>query len=98
VTAIGEARADVRAGRIGVVPPHLRDAHYASAKQFGHGVDYLYAHDAPHGIAAQQYLPDDLIGADYYRPTGHGNEASVTERLKRINELLGQNGGSEANR
>jgi putative ATPase len=98
VTAIGEARADVRAGRIGVVPPHLRDAHYASAKQLGHGVDYLYAHDAPHGIAAQQYLPDDLIGADYYRPTGHGNEASVTERLKRINELLGQNGGSEANR
>ncbi len=90
VTAIGEARADVRAGRIGVVPAHLRDAHYAGATKLGHGVDYLYAHDAPHGIAAQQYLPEELAGADYYRPTGHGNEASVTDRLKRINDLLGR--------
>ena len=92
VTAIGEAQADVRAGKIGTVPPHLRDAHYATAKNYGHGVDYQYAHDAPHGIAAQQYLPDDLEGADYYRPTGHGNEASVTERLKIINQLLGRDG------
>ncbi|HEY9293973.1 MAG TPA: replication-associated recombination protein A [Microlunatus sp.] len=90
VTAIGEAQADVRAGKIGTVPPHLRDAHYATAKNYGHGVDYLYAHDAPRGIAAQQYLPDDLEGADYYRPTTHGNEAGVTERLKIINQLLGR--------
>ncbi|SDT46594.1 replication-associated recombination protein A [Microlunatus soli] len=90
VTAIGEAQADVRAGKIGTVPPHLRDAHYATAQKYGHGVGYLYAHDEPHGIAAQQYLPDDLVGADYYRPTTHGNEASVTERLKRIQEMLGR--------
>jgi len=90
VTAIGEAREDVRAGKIGVVPPPLRDAHYATAQKYGHGVGYRYAHDQPHGIAAQQYLPDVLEGADYYRPTTHGNEASVTERLKKINELLGR--------
>jgi putative ATPase len=92
VTAIGEAQADVRAGKIGTVPPHLRDAHYATATKYGHGVGYKYAHDEPHGIAAQQYLPDDLDGADYYRPTTHGNEAGITERLKKINEMLGRDG------
>jgi putative ATPase len=90
VTAIGEAQTDVRAGKIGTVPPHLRDAHYATATKYGHGVGYKYAHDEPHGIAAQQYLPDDLDGADYYRPTTHGNEAGITERLKKINEMLGR--------
>jgi len=53
-------------------------------------VDYIYAHDADHGIAAQQYLPDELTDAVYYVPTGHGAEAAVTERLKRINDLLGR--------
>ncbi|GAB3767639.1 replication-associated recombination protein A [Microlunatus parietis] len=88
VLAIGAAQADVREGRIGLVPPHLRDAHYAGAKQHGHGVGYQYAHDAPHGIAAQQYLPDELADADYYQPTNHGYEAQVADRLARITELL----------
>ncbi|MGD7707087.1 replication-associated recombination protein A [Microlunatus sp. Y2014] len=86
---IDAALADVRAGRIGQVPPHLRDAHYAGAEKLGHGKGYRYAHDAPHGIAAQQYLPDELVGADYYRPTDHGAEARLAERLQRIRELLG---------
>lgn len=90
VTAIGEAQADVRDGRVGLVPAHLRDAHYASAKDYGHGLEYTYAHDAPHGIAAQQYLPDELADADYYRPTGHGSEAQIADRLKKINEMLGR--------
>lgn len=90
VTAIGAAQADVQAGKIGIVPAHLRDAHYAGAKNYGHGVEYVYAHDAPHGIAAQQYLPDDLVGADYYQPTTHGYESTVSERLKIINEMLGR--------
>ncbi|MFC7623978.1 replication-associated recombination protein A [Microlunatus sp. GCM10028923] len=88
VLAIGAAQSDVREGRIGLVPPHLRDAHYAGAKQHGHGEGYKYAHDAPHGIAAQQYLPDELADADYYQPTNHGYEAQVSDRLARITELL----------
>lgn len=88
VLAIGAAQSDVREGRIGLVPPHLRDAHYAGAKKYGHGEGYKYAHDAPHGIAAQQYLPDELVDADYYQPTNHGYEAQVADRLARITELL----------
>ena len=90
VTAIGAAMADVEAGRIGLVPAHLRDAHYAGAKAHGHGQGYQYAHDQPHGVAAQHYLPDELAGAEYYRPTDHGAEAALADRLQRINELLGR--------
>jgi putative ATPase len=90
VTAIGAAMADVEAGRIGLVPAHLRDAHYVGAKAYGHGEGYLYAHDQPHAVAAQRYLPDELAGAEYYRPTDHGAEAALADRLRRINELLGR--------
>jgi len=90
VTAIDAAQADVRAGRIGSVPAHLRDAHYASAGTLGHGVGYQYAHDAEHGVAAQQYLPDELADARYYRPSGHGNEAALAERLEILETMLGR--------
>jgi putative ATPase len=91
VMAIDGALADLRAGKIGLVPPHLRDAHYPGAAKLGHGTTYLYAHDAPHGVAAQQYLPDELVDARYYRPTDHGNEAQIAERLDVIENLLGRN-------
>lgn len=86
--AIDRALADVRAGRGGVVPAHLRDAHYATAQTFGHGDGYLYAHDHPHHVAAQQYLPDDLEGQQYYEPTENGHEAMLTKRLGVIRNLL----------
>ena len=86
--AIDRAIADVRAGRGGAVPEHLRDAHYAGAKSLGHGDGYLYAHDQPHHVAAQQYLPDDLDGTQYYEPTENGHEAMLTKRLGVIRNLL----------
>ena len=92
VVAVDAALADVHAGRVGLVPAHLRDAHYAGAKKIGHGQGYRYAHDEPHGIAAQQYLPDELTGARYYAPTDHGSEASLAARLARIEQLLGREG------
>jgi putative ATPase len=87
---INAALADVQAGRMGSVPAHLRDAHYAGAKALGHGAGYLYAHDHPHGVAAQQYLPDELLGSRYYTPTDHGYERQVGERLGRIRSVLDQ--------
>jgi putative ATPase len=85
---IDAALADVRAGKVGVVPPHLRDAHYAGAEGLGHGKGYRYAHDAPHAIAAQQYLPDELTGRRYYAPSDRGFEKQVTDRLDRIRQIL----------
>lgn len=86
--AIDRAIADVRAGRGGAVPEHLRDAHYRGADMLGHGDGYLYAHDHPHHVAAQQYMPDDLQGVRYYAPTDNGHEAMLTKRLAMIRNLL----------
>lgn len=87
---IDKALADVRAGRIGTVPAHLRDAHYSGADRLGHGKGYQYAHDAPHAVAAQQYLPDVLVGTRYYEPTDRGFERQVAERLERVRERLAE--------
>ena len=55
------------------MPAHLRGSGYAGAERLGHGKGYVYAHDEPDGVAAQQYLPDDLHDAvSYYRPTVRG--------------------------
>jgi putative ATPase len=86
--ALDAAIADVQAGRIGSIPAHLRDAHYPGAKRLGHGKGYQYSHDAEHGIATQQYLPDALRGTRYYEPTSHGYERDVAARLERIRAIL----------
>jgi len=89
--AIDRAIADVKAGRAGVVPSHLRDAHYAGAERLGHGKGYQYAHDGEHGVAAQEYLPETLEGAVYYEPSDHGFEKTLGERRAMIRRLLGRN-------
>ncbi len=88
IKAIDAAIADVRAGRIGAVPSHLRDAHYPGSKNLGHGTSYVYAHDEPFGIAEQQYLPDTVLGAEYYQPTALGAEAGFRERWERIRRRI----------
>ncbi len=87
--AIDKAIADVRAGGFGRVPLHLRDAHYPGAKRLGHGKGYVYPHDSDVGVAAQQYLPDELAGKRYYEPTTHGQERDVQARLDKIRRILG---------
>ncbi|MFL6060044.1 MAG: replication-associated recombination protein A [Marmoricola sp.] len=88
IKAIDAAVADVRAGKIGAVPAHLRDAHYPGAKNLGHGHGYQYAHDAPYGIAEQQYAPDVVADATYYQPTALGAEAGFRERWERIRRMI----------
>jgi putative ATPase len=88
ITAIDAAVADVRAGRIGQVPSHLRDGHYGGAKDLGHGKGYVYPHDEPYGVAEQQYAPDEVGDAQYYRPTSLGAEAAVKERWERIRRIV----------
>jgi putative ATPase len=85
--AIGEARQDVREGRLLPVPVHLRDAHYRGAKQLGHGQGYHYAHDAEGGVAAQDYLG---VEREYYRPVDRGFEQELANRLTQIRATLRQ--------
>jgi putative ATPase len=80
--AIWDARAAVSDGAVGEVPAHLRDAHYQGAASLGHGSDYRYPHDHPDGWVAQQYLPDQLTDRQWYRPSTHGFEQEIAERMR----------------
>lgn len=86
--AINAAIADVRAGKGTIIPPHLRDAHYPGSKQLGHGKGYIYAHDEPHGVASQQYPPDDLVGRNYYQPSANGAERELAVRVERLRGII----------
>lgn len=90
--AINKAIADVRAGKVGQVPVHLRDqsvkASKIAAAQTGHNTNYVYPHDLPNGVATQQYLPDELRGTVYYEPLERGFEAQITERMVKIQHIL----------
>jgi putative ATPase len=83
ITALGAARADVRAGVGREVPMHLRDAHYRGASELGHGDGYQYPHDFPGGWVEQTHLPEAFEGEDrrrYYEPSAHGFEVEVVRR------------------
>ena len=88
VVAISKATEDVKAGRAGPVPLHLRDGHNSGSRSLGHGRGYVYSHDEPHAIAAgQTYLPDNLLGKSYYVPTGRGEEARIAASMEAIARL-----------
>ncbi|MGA9359154.1 MAG: replication-associated recombination protein A, partial [Mycobacterium sp.] len=87
-TALGAAMNDVKAGKVGMVPAHLRDGHYSGAAALGNAQGYKYSHNDPDGVVAQQYPPDELVGVDYYRPTGHGGEREISGRLERLRAII----------
>ncbi|MEZ2716922.1 replication-associated recombination protein A [Niallia circulans] len=86
--ALDAAIADVRNGRVGDIPMHLRDGHYEGSKKLGH-VGYIYPHDYPIGTFGgwvdQEYFPEKLKGTQYYHPTEAGEEkklGAIYDRLK----------------
>ncbi|PLS38315.1 recombinase RarA [Carnobacterium maltaromaticum] len=86
--AIDAALSDIRAGKSGDVPDHLRDSHYSGAKDLGRGIDYKYPHAYPEAWVDQQYLPDKLKNATYYVPNYTGKyEASLAGQYDKINKL-----------
>ncbi len=75
--ALAAAAVDARAPGTGLVPPHLRDAHYKGAAGLGHGDGYDYPHDDPRGWVEQAHRPEEVEGNVYYEPSPHGHEAEV---------------------
>ena len=88
IVAVDAALADVRAGLAGAVPPHLRDAHYGGAAKVGSGAGYVYPHDAPGAVAAQQYPPDAVLARTYYRPTRYGAESRLADLWDTLRTLI----------
>lgn len=84
VNAIGEAMSEVQKSGNLPIPAHLQDAHYKGSAKLGHGVGYKYAHDYKNHYVEQQYLPYELSGREFYRPSGNGYEEKIKEHMKRI--------------
>ncbi|MCI8639575.1 MAG: replication-associated recombination protein A [Coprococcus sp.] len=83
--AVFSALENVQAHRT-TVPSHLQDSHYKGAGKLGHGLGYKYAHDYPDHYVRQQYLPDEIKDAVFYRMDGMGEEAEIEKRLRRLRE------------
>mgnify|MGYP004692331557 CR=1 FL=1 len=84
--AISEAMQTVEQTGSLPVPGHLQDAHYKGASKLGRGTGYLYAHDYPEHYVKQQYLPYELNGKEFYRPSGNGYENKIREHMKHLRE------------
>lgn len=91
MTAIDSGLEDVRSGNYGDVPLHLKDAHYKGAAKLGRGVEYKYPHDFPNDWVKQQYLPDKIKNAQYYRPKSNGRiETAFKEQYKKLRQSAGR--------
>lgn len=82
--AIGKAMKAVEQTGNLPIPTHLQDAHYKGAAKLGHGTGYKYAHDYPNHYVRQQYLPYELDGQEFYKPSGNGYEVKIQEHMKKL--------------
>ncbi len=84
-TAFRTAQADVYKKGALPVPLHLRNAVTGLMRSDGHGMGYRFPHDEHGGVAlGEVYLPDSLVGTEYYAPTDRGLEKTISERLRWI--------------
>ena len=88
---LNQAMAEVQDLPAGEVPMHLRDGSYRGAASLGHGQGYRYPHDHPAGHVPQQYLPDEVVDRRYYRPSLHGEERRIAERLAELEQTVAEN-------
>jgi putative ATPase len=90
------AQSDVREHGALPVPLKLRNAPTEAMKSWGYGEDYRSPHDESGFSPGETYLPDELVDRRYYRPTDHGFEARIRERLSELRATpKGKGGGSD---
>ncbi|MEY4320064.1 MAG: hypothetical protein RLZZ471_5 [Actinomycetota bacterium] len=86
--AINLALDDVRGGRSGAVPKHLRSSNYPGAAKLGNGKGYQYPHDDSRAVLPQQYLDGDLDMVEYYQPKDIGAERELAERWPKLRSII----------
>ncbi len=75
--AIDRALNDIHTKNIGNVPKHI----------VNHSPDYKYPHDYPNDYVKQQYLPDEIKGAQYYIPKNNKNEKILKEIMNKLQNI-----------
>lgn len=86
--SINNAMEAVKNIKISSIPNHLKDAHYKGAAKLAHGKGYKYAHDYKNHYVEQQYLPDELLGEVFYKPTDIGYEKTIQEYYEKIEKEI----------
>lgn len=86
ITAIDAALADLEKKDVGDIPQNLKDSHYGGASSLGRGIGYKYPHDYKNNYIEQQYLPDNIIDAEYYIPGHNKFEDKIAQYLKSLKE------------
>ena len=84
ICAIDDALSDIRSGKAGDIPAHLKDGHYSGAQKLGRAIGYKYPHSYPNSYVKQQYLPDNLKNKKYYNPGNNKMEESVKAYMDKI--------------
>ncbi len=84
ICAIDDALSDIRAGKAGNIPDHLKDGHYSGAQKLGRAIGYKYPHDYPNSYVPQQYLPDNLKSVKYYKPGVNSTEDKFKSYLEKL--------------
>ncbi|MBA2173493.1 replication-associated recombination protein A [Halobacillus locisalis] len=83
--ALDAALSDIRNGKSGDVPAHLKDSHYKGASKLGRGLDYKYPHNYEGSWIDQQYLPDTIKNRNYYEPKTNGKfEQALSQVWQKI--------------
>ncbi|GAA0432354.1 MAG: replication-associated recombination protein A [Bacillota bacterium] len=85
--ALDAALADIRQGKSGDIPLHLKDSHYQGAKSLGRGNEYKYPHNYDNGWIDQQYLPNSIKNKQYYHPKATGK---FEQAMKQVYEKIQQ--------
>lgn len=86
--AFNQAMSFVKKDKSREVPVHLRNAPTRLLKELGHGHEYRYAHDEPHGYAAgEHYFPDGINDPQWYQPVPRGLEIKIAEKLAYLKKL-----------
>ncbi|SOC38412.1 putative ATPase [Salinicoccus kekensis] len=87
--SLDSALADIKKGKAGTVPKHLKDGHYASAEKLGNAVGYKYPHNFPNNVVAQQYMPDTLKDRQYFIPSKDTKyEGQLQEIYSKLRTIL----------
>ena len=81
--AIIAAMEDVRRGRSGDIPRHLKNVH-ADSTGAERAPQYRYPHNYPHHYVQQQYLPDELVGTHYYEYGENKTEQAAKKYWEQI--------------
>ena len=83
--AFNEAKALIKKDGTRPVPMHLRNAPTKLMKELDYGKNYRYAHDEEGGFAAgENYFPEGMPSANFYRPVPRGLEIKIAEKLQAL--------------